>query len=125
MPIDATSLIDRYCAAWSEPEPARRAELLASVWAADATVTDPTIHVAGAAGLLAHIGDMRSKLRGIRVVRTTRLDHHHNYARFGWRAIESGGNALPEGLDVVAFTADGSKIESVIGFFGPLKHRDD
>lgn len=35
--MDASALIDAYCAVWTEPDPSRRAALLQSVWAPGAT----------------------------------------------------------------------------------------
>ena len=57
-----TGTIDRYCAAWNEPDAGRRAEILAAVWSEGATYTDPTVHATGAAELLAHIGKVRAAI---------------------------------------------------------------
>lgn len=119
-----SKLIDDYCAVWSEPDPGRRAELLDAVWADGATYTDPTVHASGADELLTHIGKVQATLPGCRVVRTSRVDEHHRIARFAWRAIEASGNALPEGLDVAFLSADGTRIEGIIGFFGPTKPKE-
>jgi hypothetical protein len=54
------------------------------------------------------------------VERTTDVDHHHGLARFGWHIVEADGTTLPDGLDVVALTPDGTKLARVVGFFGPL-----
>jgi len=119
------SLIDCYCEAWSEHDEARRAALLSSVWAPGASYTDPTIHAVGAAELLAYIAKVQARRPGSKVVRTSRLDGHHGIARFAWRAIEADGRALPEGIDIAFFTPDGSRIERILGFFGPTQPRDD
>jgi hypothetical protein len=37
-------LIDTYCAAWSDPDPMRRREILERVWADGATYTDLRVH---------------------------------------------------------------------------------
>ena len=116
-----TELIDTYCQAWSDPEANRRAELLRSVWSPDATYTDPTVHARGAEELLAHIARVRERRPGSRVVRTSRVDEHHGIARFAWHAIEADGNALPEGIDLAFLSPDGSRIDRIVGFFGPLK----
>jgi hypothetical protein len=121
--MNIAQLIDRYCEAWSEPEEARRADLLLDVWGPDASYTDPTVHAEGAAELLAHIAKVRTKRPGSKVVRTSEVDEHHGVARFAWRAIEANGNALPEGIDLAFLSADGARIERVIGFFGPTRPR--
>ncbi len=118
--MDVSALIDRYCEAWTEPDPARRAALLESVCAEGATYTDPSVRAVGSGGLLAHIAETQARRRGAEVLRTSAVDAHHGVARFAWRVVQADGTALPEGLDVALLSADGAKIERVIGFFGPL-----
>ena len=106
--MDASDLIDR------------RAELLASVWADNATYTDPSVHAANAVELLAHIAKVQARRPGAKVLRTSAVDVHHGFARFAWHVVEANGNQLPEGLDIAFFTPDGGRIQRIIGFFGPL-----
>lgn len=119
--MSTTETIDRYCQAWSHPDPSRREELLADVWAAGASYTDPTVRLEGADALLTHIGRVQAGRPGARVVRTTDVDEHHGFARFGFQAIGTDGAILREGVDVAFMAADGTRIERIIGFFGPLK----
>lgn len=118
-PDDAAQLIDAYCAAWSDPDPARRREILAGVWADGATYTDPNVHTVGLDDLLAHIGSVVARRPGAEVVRTSGVDVHHGLARFAWQVVQADGTALPEGLDLAEFTGDG-RIRRIVGFFGPL-----
>jgi hypothetical protein len=118
--MSPTELIDAYCAVWNEDNPARREQQLAAVWAKDASYTDPTVNAAGAAELLDHIASVRERRPGARVERTTQVDYHHGLARFGWHIVEADGTTLPDGLDVVTLTPDGTKLARVVGFFGPL-----
>lgn len=117
MSIEA--IIDRYCEAWSDPEPAARAAALAEVWANGARYTDPRADTYGAEALLAHIAGVLAQRPGARVVRTSAVQQHHGFARFGWRVIEADGNRLPEGLDIAVIGEDG-RITQIVGFFGPL-----
>jgi hypothetical protein len=118
--MDVTALIDRYCDVWNEPDPGRRAALLAVVWAPGATYTDPSVHAASADELLAHIANVRARRPGASVLRSSAVDAHHGLARFTWHVVQADGVALPDGLDIAFLTADGLQIERIIGFFGPL-----
>ncbi|MDD9237224.1 nuclear transport factor 2 family protein [Enterobacter roggenkampii] len=117
MSIEA--IIDRYCEAWSDPEPAARAAALAEVWAQDARYTDPRADAYGTEALLEHIASVLAQRPGARVVRTSAVQLHHGFARFAWQVIEADGTRLPEGLDIAMVGEDG-RITQIIGFFGPL-----
>lgn len=119
MSHDLETLIDTYCEAWSAPDPGRRRELLAGVWSDGATYTDPTVHAAGIDDLLAHIGKVAARRPGVKVVRTSRVDAHHDVARFDWRVVQADGTTLAEGIDFAEITSDG-RIKRIVGFFGPL-----
>jgi len=119
--MDVTQLIDGYCEVWSEPDASRRASQLAQVWAEGATYTDPTVHAAGGAELLAHIARILTKRPGGKVMRTSALDVHHDVARFAWKAVDASGNTLRDGIDLVVLAGDGAKIERIVGFFGELE----
>jgi hypothetical protein len=120
MPIE--SVIDRYCQAWSDPDPERRRALLGAVWADGATYTDPTVHAVGAAALLDHIANTQQRRPGGRVVRTSTIELHHDVARFEWHAVLPDGSVIREGVDIAILDTTG-RIERMIGFFGPLPKR--
>lgn len=115
--MDMTALVDRYCEVWTEPDAAARERLLASLWAINATYTDPSVHAAGARELLAHIAAVRARRPGASVVRTSAVDCHHGIARFAWHVAQADGTVLLEGIDIGFISADGSRIERIIGFF--------
>jgi hypothetical protein len=94
--------------------------LLSAVWADGATYTDPSVSVTGAQELLAHIAKVQARRPGAKVIRTSAVDAHHGIARFHWRVLQADGTALPEGIDIAFLSADGARIERIIGFFGPL-----
>jgi hypothetical protein len=119
--VDPSSLIDRYCEVWSEPDQLRRAWLLASVWAPQAVYTDPSVHAANAEELLSHIATVHTRRPGAKVVRTSKVDVHHGIARFAWHVVQADGTTLPEGLDVAFISTEGTRIERIIGFFGPVE----
>lgn len=119
--MDLAELIDRYCAVWSEPDAARRKALLDALWCQGATYTDPRVHAEGAAALLAHISRVQASRPGSKVIRTSVIDFHHGIARFAWRAIRADGTSMVDGIDIAFISADGNRIERIIGFFGPLQ----
>ena len=119
------ALVDRYCLAWSDPDPARRRALLAEVLAPGARYTDPRADAATLDALAAHIDGVLAQRPGARVLRTSGIDLHHGMARFAWHVMQADGTALPEGLDVVWLSAHGTRLERVVGFFGPLRRRTE
>jgi hypothetical protein len=113
-------LIDRYCDAWSEADPARRAALLESVWAPSATYTDPTVADLGKVELLAHIAKVQATRPGARVRRTTVIDEHHGALRFGFTVVGADGAILRHGTDFAVLDSQRGRIRQIIGFFGAL-----
>jgi hypothetical protein len=114
-------LIDRYCLAWSADDPAEREQHLRAVWADGATYTDPRVHATTIDELLAHISRIHAGRPGARVLRTSRVDLHHNLARFHWHVALPDGTSLPDGIDFAELDATGSRITRIVGFFGPLR----
>ena len=51
--------------------------------------------------------------------RTTGVDAHHTYARYGWELVAPDGTVAVAGTDVVTLDADG-RIATIVGFFGDL-----
>ena len=41
-------------------------------------------------------------------------------ARFAWHVVRTDGTALPEGIDIAFVSTDGSRIDRIVGFFGPI-----
>ena len=123
--MTTTEIIDRYCQAWSDRDPARRTELLYSILSSGASYTDPTVQLKGASALLAHLVKMQAARPGARVARSTPVDEHHGVARFGFRVTGADGTVLREGTDIAFMSADGKRIERIVGFFGALADAAD
>lgn len=112
-------VIGIYCAAWNEPDPDQRDRMLQQVWAADATYTDPTVHLVGRRELVRHIDNVLTRYPGSSIVMTSALDAHHGVGRFAWKKVLADGSSLPEGVDFAEIDGDG-KLSRIVGFFGPL-----
>ena len=121
-PGDETeTAIDTYCAAWNHPDPTQRRAILVKVWGDGASYTDPSVHAAGIDALLAHIGAVIARRPGVKVLRASHIDRHHDMALFAWRASHPDGTVLLDGVDFVELSDDG-KIRRIVGFFGSMAH---
>lgn len=114
-----TELVDTYCAAWNDADPARRLALLRSVWDRHGTYTDPTIHLTSAEELSDHIGRVLTRFPDTRILRTSAVDSHHGILRFAFRRAAPDGQTLRDGLDFGEVGVDG-RLRRIVGFFGPL-----
>lgn len=117
--IELDELIILYTAAWSEPDPVLRQQILGRVWAEDGTYTDPTAYVEGRMALGDHIEGFFKQFPGVRFVVTSGIDTHHQKLRFTWRMMLANGKVFAEGIDFGELSADG-KLRQIVGFFGPL-----
>jgi hypothetical protein len=111
----ATAVIADYVAAWNCPDPAARTTLLNASWAPEATYTDPTVALCGAAELQAHIAARQAQRPGAVIELVGGVAAHHDWASFRWRA-RMGETTLVSGFDCVQFAADG-RLRCVVGFF--------
>ena len=114
-----TSTVDAHLAAYCEPDPARRSELIASVWHADGALVDPPFEGAGHDGIAAMTDVVLTHYAGHTFRRTTAVDAHHHFARYGWELVNADGAAAGTGTDVVEID-DAGRLVRVIGFFGDL-----
>ena len=115
--LEAT--IDTYLAAYGEPDPTRRAELIEAAWAADGHLIDPPLDGTGHDGIDAMFAAVQGQFVGHTFRRTTAVDSHHGIARYGWELIAADGSVTLGGMDV-ALVGDDGKLRTVAGFFGEL-----
>jgi hypothetical protein len=113
---NANEVVVRYLAAWNEPEPKRRRELVAKAWTEDGTYVDAARDGHGHDRLDAMIATAQSHFPGYRLHLASGVEAHHDYLRFSWVA---GGTAdaplYIKGTDFVMVAGDG-RIKSVVGF---------
>lgn len=117
-----TELIDLHLEAYGEPDPARRAALVAQVWAADGVLADPPFDATGRDGIADLTTIVLEHFPGHIFRRTTAVDEHHGIARYGWELIGPDGSVAVSGLDVADIN-DG-RLQRVIGFFGEQERLD-
>ncbi|MCK1357680.1 nuclear transport factor 2 family protein [Bradyrhizobium sp. 199] len=116
---NVNTLVDSYCAAWNERDGIKRLVMLAEVLTPDVRYVDPAVELSGREALATHIDVVFARYPGSGILRTTRIDRHHNRARFGWRKVLADGSLLADSVDFVEFARCG-KICLIVGFFGPL-----
>lgn len=112
--LDAVGIAHRYIALWNETDPARRRELLASDWLADAHYVDPMAQASGAQQIDALVGAVQQRYPGFRFKLKGAADAHGEHLRFSWTLGPSGAEDLIEGTDFAEI--DGGKLRKVTGF---------
>lgn len=111
---EATTLADRYIAAWNEADADARLTLVAQTYTEDATYLDPMMTGEGHKGISAMIGTAQGQFPGYRFRRSGEVQEHHGRVRFSWELFPEGGDALVKGTDI-AILEDG-RFRDVLGF---------
>jgi hypothetical protein len=114
---DLSTLIDRYLAAYGDPDKTRR------TLAVSGELIDPPLTATGHAQIVAQSDALLSQFPGHRFRRSSGVDAHHGFARYAWQLISPADVVVLEGFDV-AQTNDQGKLQRVVGFFGPLPTLD-
>jgi hypothetical protein len=112
-----TEIVDSYLASLTEPNAARRAELMEKAWTPTARYVDPNHDLTGYAAFSGAIDGVVSGYPGFQFRRTTGLDAQHEYVRFGWEFVSPDGTAVQTGLDVGQLAGDG-RLQTIMGFHG-------
>jgi SnoaL-like domain len=108
-------IITRYLEAWNETDASARRELVAALWAADGSYTDPLADVRGPDAIASLMGAAQQQFGGLAFTLGGPVDTNHNQARFTWHLGPDGGEPVVIGFDVVVLDGDG-RIASVHGF---------
>ena len=94
MTSDLTTTIDTHLAAYGEPDASKRAELVRQVWSSTGQLLDPPIEGTGHDGIAA-LGDIvQAHYAGHTFRRTSAVDAHHGFARYGWDLVAPDGSVL-------------------------------
>jgi hypothetical protein len=110
-------LVDTHLAAYCEPDAARRLALIRETWSLEGRLVDPPLEARGHAGIADQAATLLSQFPGHRFERTSALDLHHHFLRYGWRLCNPAGETVLAGVDFMDLDVDG-RIARVVGFFG-------
>jgi hypothetical protein len=115
-----TDTIDSHLQAYAMADADRRNALVAANWSSEGELLDPPLEGRGHAEISALADAVLTHFAGHRFERTTVVDAHHGFARYGWDLVGPDGAVAISGIDVVQFDDDG-KLLRIVGFFGPLE----
>ena len=116
---DLATTIDTYLEAYSETNEARRDQLIDRVFVRDGRLVDPPLEAQGRAAISGMAAAVHGQFPGHRFRRSTAIDDHHGFARYGWELVDSSGAVTLAGMDVTEVDTNG-QIVRVTGFFGDL-----
>lgn len=120
---DHTTTIDTHLAGYCEPDATRRLELLSGVWADDGELLDPPFDGTGPDAIAGLVDAVLTHYPEHRFERTTGVDAHHAFARYGWALVAPDGAVAVAGVDVAQLDDEG-KLVRVVGFFGDLPPKE-
>src|SRR3954468_24111014 len=112
--------IDMHLQAYAMADLERRSGLVASAWNTAGELLDPPLEGRGLAEISALADVVLTHYADHRFVRTTAVDAHHGFARYGWDLTGPDGTIAVSGTDVEQFD-DAGKLLRIVGFFGPLE----
>ena len=110
-------LVDAHLAAYANPDATSRMAAIRDLWSQEGRLVDPPMEARGHAGISDLAATLLSQFPGHRFERSTAVDTHHEFLRYGWRLLDPKGVAVLEGVDFVQFDVDG-RIARIVGFFG-------
>jgi uncharacterized protein YndB with AHSA1/START domain len=112
----ATGQVDRWFAAWSEPDAAKRDQALAALGSADIRFLDKFSALDGRDEVKAHLAAVHRFMPGLRLERRGEIRHCQWHVLADWVAIESSGQERSSGTSLFELDADG-RIAKVTGFW--------
>lgn len=112
-----TPLVDGWLAAYADPDAARRLAVIRDSWSREGRLVEPPLEARGHQGISDLAATLQSQFPGHRFERSTAIDAHHQFLRYGWKLLDGNGAAVLEGMDAMELDVDG-RIARVVGFFG-------
>ena len=116
----APTLIDRWFAAWNDPDPSRRRDEMIALALPDVQFRDKYGLTGGIDELLGHIAAVHQFMPGLRLERTGEIRHCQGLALADWRAVGTDGEPKAQGTNAFALSPDG-RIAGVTGFWSSTR----
>ena len=111
--------VDTYLASLSEADATTRKALLARAFVPECRYSDPHHDLAGYEAFEGAIVNVVTQYPGFRFQRTTGVDAHYEFVRFGWEFRGPDGSVPLAGMDAGVLAGDG-RLEAIVGFHGEL-----
>ena len=111
------AIVDGHLAAYCDPDAERRQAAIGRLWNLEGLLIDPPFEARGQQGISDQAATLLAHYPGHRFERTTGIDTHHQFSRYGWRLVSPAGAPVVEGVDILELDVDG-RIGRVVGFFG-------
>lgn len=112
----AAEAVDRWFAAWADPDGASRAAALDVIAAPDVVFRDRYSLLSGVEDLSAHMAAAQRFMPGIRLARSGVARHCQGAVLVDWQAVDAAGAVKGTGSTVFTMNADG-RIETATGFW--------
>lgn len=109
--------LETWAIAWSEPDEARRLDLLRQAAAPSCAYTDPNAEIEGHASISAYMAGFQQSAPGARFVNTAFMTHHDRCI-VQWNMIDRDDKVLSPGVSAGTFDAQG-RLAQMVGFFEP------
>ena len=110
-------LVDRHLAAYCDGDAARRATSIRELWSPEGRLVDPPLEARGHQAISDQAATLLAQFPQHRFERSTPVDAHHGFLRYGWRLLDANGAAVLQGVDFAELDAQ-DRLLSVVGFFG-------
>ena len=114
---DVTMIIDTYLEAYGEVDADRRQKLVELAWDPNGRLVDPPLAAEGHDAISEQAVAVKTHFPGHSFRRTTGIDAHHEFVRFGWELVGPDGAIAIAGYDVGELAEDG-RLRRITGFFG-------
>ena len=111
------TMVDQHLAAYCDPDAARRERAIREIWNREGRLVDPPLEARGHQGIADQGATLLSHYPQHRFERSTAIDAHHGFLRYGWRLLGPDGGKVLEGVDFAELDVDG-RLARVVGFFG-------